>query len=198
MNPINPSVGKPHDPSTSSVRQVSAGESIAARTLRDIHDHDVQLPDPQWTVHLQFRRYAGCPVCNVHLRTFAARHDDLLSSRIKEVVVFHSEARVMRQFQSSLPFPAVADPGQVLYAEFGVRTMSIMAAALNPRSWKAAAYALSHSPSLRGAIGRGEQHLGLPAEFLIDPDGVVIAAHYGRVVDDQWSVDEVLRLSAAR
>lgn len=111
--------------------------------------------------------------------------------------MFYSEARVMKQFQSSLPFPAVTDPGQVLYAEFGVRTMSITAA-LNPRSWKAAAYALSHSPSLRGAIGMGEQHMGLPADFLIDRDGIVIAAHYGKGVDDHWSVEEVLRLARAR
>lgn len=61
------------------------------------------------------------------------------------MVVFYSEARVMKQFQSSLPFPAVTDPGQVLYAEFGVRTMSITAA-LNPRSWKAASVRIEPFP----------------------------------------------------
>ncbi|WP_259464520.1 hypothetical protein [Streptomyces sp. TLI_171] len=25
-------------------------------------------------LHLQFRRFAGCPVCNLHLRSFAVRH----------------------------------------------------------------------------------------------------------------------------
>jgi hypothetical protein len=34
--------------------------------------------------------------------------------------------------------------------------------------------------------------LGLPADFLLDPDGTVVAAHYGRHADDQWSVDELL------
>jgi peroxiredoxin len=187
-----------HDAWTDPVRHHGqlSGQTITGRTLRDIHDHPVRIPDSERIVHLQFRRYAGCPVCNVHLRTFAVRHDDLLACGIKEVVVFHSEAQVMKEFQSSLPFPAVADPGQVLYAEFGVRTMSITAA-LNPPSWRAAAYAPSHSPSLRGAIGKGEQHMGLPADFLIDRDGIVIAAHYGKVVDDHWSVDEVLRLATA-
>jgi hypothetical protein len=51
------------------------------------------------------------------------------------------------------------------------------------------------APSLRGAAGRGEEHLGLPADFLIGPDGRVLAARYGKYVDDQWSVDELLDLA---
>ncbi len=35
--------------------------------------------------------------------------------------------------------------------------------------------------------------LGLPADFLIDPDGRVLAAHYGTHANDQWSVDDLLR-----
>lgn len=40
-------------------------------------------------------------------------------------------------------------------------------------------------------IGVARQ-LGLPADFLIDPDGTVAATHYGHHADDQWSVDELL------
>ncbi|WP_205864524.1 hypothetical protein [Planctomonas sp. JC2975] len=50
---------------------------------------------------------------------------------------------------------------------------------------------------LRGSVGEGENVLGLPAEFLIDMDGTVLAAHYGRTVDDHWSVDEILEHVAA-
>ncbi len=35
-------------------------------------------------------------------------------------------------------------------------------------------------------------HAGLPAEFLIDRDGTVIHAKYGKHAGDQWSVDELL------
>jgi hypothetical protein len=37
---------------------------------------------------------------------------------------------------------------------------------------------------------------GLPADFLVSPDGIVLAAHYGEHADDQWSVDTVLLLAA--
>jgi hypothetical protein len=38
--------------------------------------------------------------------------------------------------------------------------------------------------------------MGLPAEFLIRPDGCVIAANYGQIADDHWSVDEILAHAA--
>jgi peroxiredoxin len=156
----------------------------------------VRLPDPERLVHLQFRRYAGCPVCNLHLRSIARRRDELLAAGIREVVVFHSTAETMLEFQGELPFDAVADPGKQLYAEFEVGRMT-PSAALQPRSWRAAARALTQAPSLHGAAGKGEDHMGLPAEFLIRPDGRVAAAKYGKFVDDHWSVDELLDLASS-
>ncbi|HYZ06494.1 MAG TPA: peroxiredoxin-like family protein [Rubrobacter sp.] len=168
------------------------------RELVTIHGDPVQIPQPHWHVHLQFRRYAACPVCNLHLRSIARRHEEILAAGIREVVVFHSSAETMLEFQGELPFAAIADPEKKLYAEFGVEEMSprvALMAALSPRSWLAAGRALRRAPSLRGAAGKGEEHLGLPADFLIGPGGRVLAARYGKYVDDQWSVDELLDLA---
>lgn len=40
--------------------------------------------------------------------------------------------------------------------------------------------------------------LGLSADFLIAPDGRVLARHHGTHVYDQWSVDELLNLLPVR
>jgi hypothetical protein len=37
----------------------------------------------------------------------------------------------------------------------------------------------------------------MPADFLIASDGAVVARKYGKHADDQWSVDELLRLATA-
>jgi peroxiredoxin len=180
------------------VNEVKAEDVLNRRELVDIHGDLVQLPDLRRLVHLQFRRYAGCPVCNLHLRSMALRHDEILAAGIREVVVFHSSAETMLGLQGGLPFAAIADPEKKVYAEFGVEKMSPMAAlmaAMSPRSWRAAGRALMRAPTLRGAAGRGEEHLGLPADFLIGPDGRVLAARYGEYVDDQWSVDALLDLA---
>ncbi|MEU0661187.1 hypothetical protein [Streptomyces lavendulocolor] len=43
---------------------------------------------------------------------------------------------------------------------------------------------------------RPEGRLGLPADFLLAPDGTVLAVKYGEHAYDQWSVDELLELAA--
>jgi hypothetical protein len=174
---------------------LDVGEKIGARKLRTIGGADIALPAPDQTVHLQFRRFAGCPICSLHLRDVARRHREITDAGIAEVVVFHSTADALRQHQADLPFAVVADPDRKLYKEFGVE--SSIRAVLDPRAWGAAARGLARTRSLTGAIGRGEDHTGKPADFLIGPDGTVLARKYGVYADDQWSVDELLALFTA-
>ena len=178
--------------------RVNVEDVLNRHDLVTIHGDPVQIPGSQRLVHLQFRRYAGCPVCNLHLRSISRRHEEILAAGIREVVVFHSSAETMLKLQGELPFAAIADPEKKLYSQFGVERMSPLAAliaALTPRSWLAAGRALWRAPSLRGAAGKGEEHLGLPADFLIGPGGRVLATKYGTYVDDHWSVDELLDLT---
>ena len=177
--------------------RLNLNDVVGPLELMTIHGNPVRIPDTERLIHLQFRRYAGCPACNLHLRSIARRHDEILAAGIREVVVFHSNRETMLEFQGELPFAAIADPGKKLYAEFGVGKMSPLSA-FDPRSWRAAYRALTRSPNLRGALGRGEEHMGLPADFLIGSDGAILAAKYGAYVDDHWLVDDVLALACGR
>jgi peroxiredoxin len=68
----------------------------------------VTIPDPAGNfVHLQLRRFAGCPICNLHLRSIVTRHDEIRSHGIREVVVFHSAAAELAKHEADLPFPLV-------------------------------------------------------------------------------------------
>ncbi len=169
--------------------RIKVGDVVTARQLCDIHDKPVRIPDPEQLVHLQFRRFAGCPICNLHMRSISQRHDEIAAAGVREVVVFHSSADALLEFQADLPFATIADPDKELYQEFGVE--SSPKALLSPRAWSAATRGMK-GQSLRGAAGLGEKHLGLPADFLIGSDGRVLAAKYGGHADDQWSVDELL------
>jgi peroxiredoxin len=174
---------------------LETGDSVDKRTLRTIDGGQVKIPSPDHAVHLQFRRFAGCPICSLHLRDLARRHDEINAAGITEVVLFHSSADALRRYQADLPFAVVADPDRRLYNEFGVE--SSIGAVLHPRAWLAAVRGLMRTRSLSGAIGRGENHNGKPADFLIGTDGTVLARKYGDHADDQWSVDELLRLASA-
>ncbi len=182
--------------------QVGPGSTITRRELTTASGRVVTVPAPDRLTHLQFRRFAGCPICNLHLRSIARRHGELQAAGIDEVVVFHSPARELAEYEAALPFPLIPDPGKRLYAEFGVEAGP--RSLLDPRVWGTIVRAVLRSgwQILRGrergpAIRQPGGRLGLPADVLIGPDGRVIAAKYGTHAYDQWPVDEVLRLAAA-
>ena len=181
--------------------RLQPGSAVSARELPSVTGPAIPLPDREHLIHLQFRRFAGCPVCNLHLRSIVTRHAEIEAAGIREVVVFHSPAEELAEHAAGLPFALIADPDKKLYVEFGVE--SAPRALLTPRVWgtivRAVARSLwaivrgrEHGPALRVHGGR----LGLPADFLIAPDGRVIACKYGEHAYDQWPVDELLALAA--
>src|SRR5262245_7013016 len=181
-------------------KRVDAGAVVAAHELVAVSGERVGVPDGARLVHLQFRRFAGCPVCNLHLRSVVKRHDEIAAAGVREVVVFHSTAGELLAHAADLPFAVVADPDKRLYAEFGVD--SAPRALLDPRAWAPIRHAVARSlwavvrkrepaPAANPHGGR----LGLPADFLIAPDGRVVARKYGAHAYDQWSVDELLGLT---
>ncbi|MGP4014397.1 peroxiredoxin-like family protein [Saccharopolyspora sp. 5N708] len=164
---------------------------VSDRELVTVTGEHVRVPDPERLVHLQFRRFAGCPICNLHLRSIVQRHDEITAAGIREVVFFHSPADELRAYE--LPFAVIADPGKRYYREFGVE--SGRRALLHPRTWGAIVRGVAltlvgryRPPAARQDGGR----LGLPADFLIAADGRVLAAKHGTHAYDQWSVDELL------
>lgn len=174
-------------------------DHVPARELVDVHGEPVRLPDPDRLVHLQFRRFAGCPVCNLHLRSFVTRHAEVSAAGVREVVLFHSSADDLRPHVADLTFDVVADPAKELYREFGVE--SSPRSLLHPKAWPVIVWAIlaglpdvirKRKPLPPKKIEGGR--LGLPADFLIAPDGRVLASHHGSHVYDQWSVDELLNL----
>ena len=180
--------------------RIAIGDEVPTRELTTIRDSRCTVPTPDALTHLQFRRYAGCPICNLHLRSVAKRHHEIVAAGIREVVVFHSRAEDMRPHQGQLPFDAIADPERVLYKEFGVEAS--IRAVIHPRAWLAPMNPKTYpivARGLRAGGSPGPRHgasvLGLPADFLIATDGVVRAVKYGRHANDQWSVDELLSLA---
>ena len=180
--------------------KLSPGDRIKSRTWTDIGGRPVAVPDPDRMVHLQFRRFAGCPICNLHLRSFNRRLGEIDAAGVREVVVFHSTDEEMRRYESDLPFAAIGDPQKVLYTEFGVEAG--LRALLDPRAWAGILGGMvdATAESIRRGrlMGNANPHggrVGLPADFLIAPDGRVRACKYGAHADDQWSVDEMLALA---
>ena len=105
-------------------------------SVNDIHHKEVRFPELHGQLtHLQFRRFAGCPICNLHLQSFVQRISEVQQAGIREVVVFHSTDQQLLPYQGNFPFQVIGDPTKSLYKKFGVG--SSLAAVLSPGSWPA-------------------------------------------------------------
>ena len=98
------------------------GDTLPATTLESVTGEPIMLPDPNRLVHLQFRRFVDCPICNTHIAELRRRAREIETAGIKEVIVFHSPAKSIRSYQKDVPFVLVGDPKKALYKEFGVET----------------------------------------------------------------------------
>lgn len=167
--------------------RLQPGQQLAPFELETLSHGVVKVPGAG-VVHLQFRRFAGCPICNLHVRAFAKQVAVLDAAKVSTVAFFHSSAEVMRPLQGDLPFPVVADLERRWYQRFAVERS--MLGTMHPRAMWAAmkGLATTNASPLKGEGGSD----GLPADFLISPNGRVLAAHYGSHADDSWSVEQVL------
>ncbi len=169
------------------------GETIKPFAVTDMRGNKVQVPGAEQSLtHLQFRRFAGCPICNLHLRLVVQRRDEINAAGIQEIVFFHSDAEALREHESHLPLPVIPDAERKWYREFGVETS--LAGLFHPKTVAAAFSGLSFK-NLLPALSPKEEHTGLPADFLLDQKGKVLAAKYGTHASDQWTVDEILELA---
>lgn len=173
------------------MKPIQAGTTISKRTLISTTSEAIQIPDPKNLIHLQFRRFAGCPFCSVHLGTIKRRHKEILAAGIREVVMFRSTDAALQRHHADMPFAIIADPTGKLYTEFGVGHG--LRALLNPYALLTALpNVVRQLPKFPGIPPSLKGTLGLPADFLISSDGRVLACKYGSHADDQWSVDDLL------
>ena len=103
-------------------------------------------------------------------------------------------------YYEAFPFEIVADPDKKLYSQFGVE--SGLRSLLSPFVWgpiiRGVLRSLARTVSGRAPLAPFSPsggRLGLPADFLIAPSGMIAACKYGLHAYDQWSVDEVLVLA---
>jgi peroxiredoxin len=167
------------------------GDIVSLEGLNNIHGVPVKVPSEERLIHLQFRRFAGCPICNLHLQSFFKRSSEIEKAGIHEVIVFHASKGEMLKNVVDVPFDLIADPKRNLYRSFGVES-----------SWKALFSLSALRQAMRGIRLFGatlapsmEAELGLPAEFLINQNGQLVALNYGTHANDQWSVDDLLAIS---
>ena len=94
--------------------KLKAGDLFPTKTLRPVSGKELHVPDSGSLTHLQFRRFVGCPICNMHIGQMMKRAEEIKSAGIHEVIFFHSREEEMQLLQQGVPFDLVADAEKVL------------------------------------------------------------------------------------
>jgi len=172
-------------------RKFKAGDVVPATTLESVTGEAIEIPAPDRLVHLQFRRFVDCPICNTHIAELRRRAREIEAAGIEEIIVFHSSAKSIRSYQKDVPFVLIGDPNKDLYEDFGVE------ASLGFLSLKALGAGMRGIAYGHFGLRQSGGPLGLPGDFLIASSGQIKAVKYGTHAYDQWSVDELIALAKA-
>jgi len=169
--------------------RLKAGSTAPAFNAVDFLGEAVNLEAMRGApVLLSFYRYASCPVCNLRVHSLIEAFPGWSAQGLAIIGVFQSPRASIGQYvgRQDAPFPIVPDPEMVFYKRFGVesRWRGLVSAGAMRAALKA--FKKGFKP---GAVD-GPFHR-TPADFLIDADGRIAVAHYGRDIDDHIPLDTI-------
>ena len=138
---------------------------------------------------LSFFRFAGCPLCNMRVHELTKRYSEL-GEDFSVVGVFNSSVENLKLHMDKhhAPFPMLADKDRVYYKEYGVQySLSGVITGVTKR-WSTVAKAFMKGYVPKSAEGN---LLIMPAEFLVDRDGIIREVHYGQDEGDHMPFETI-------
>lgn len=163
--------------------KLSPGAQAPAFTLNDLNGNPVSLAQFRGRrVLLSFYRYASCPFCNLRVHQLSQRAAEWQARGLDLVAVFQSPRESILEHAGSepRPFAILPDPERGLYRAYGVEG-----------SWggflKGSLQVGKLATALREGFlpGRMEGDINMvPADFILDEEGRVAVAYYGRDISD--------------
>lgn len=145
---------------------------------------------------LSFFRYASCPFCNLRLRELTLRRNEL-PDKFGFVCVFDSPINELRRYATrhKAPFPILADATNTYYRAYGIEhsfAAVTKGAFVHLGTAIKAVFRHGYIPwTVKGRVTT------LPADFLVDEQGIIRIAHYGKDEADRLAFDEIKKFAGS-
>lgn len=176
------------------INRIEIGEKAPGFDAVTLGGKSISLSDLRGRkVWLAFFRYAGCPLCNLRISEIMQRYEGYRRQGLNILAVFQSPLVKMKKYvgKQSPPFPLLSDPEENLYALYGLekRLSGMITPSVSLKLAKATVKGfLPGMPD--GAKSR------IPGDFLIDKQGIVMDAFYGRDIADHIPFDRTEKFIA--
>ena len=143
---------------------------------------------------LSFFRFASCPFCNLRIHELVMRYDELPKD-FTIVAVFDSPLDNLQRYadKHQAPFPILADADNRHYRLYGIKHSVIgvlKGMFLRMPSMLYGMFAKGYLPlTIKGSMTT------MPADFLIDKNGIIQRAYYGKDEGDHLPFEQVKAFS---
>lgn len=156
----------------------------------DIYGNPFRLSDHSGKrVMLSFFRDAGCPFCNFRIYELTQQYPQWKAQNLDIIAVFSDTDEQVRRFvaRHPRPFTMLADPNLELYNQYGIE---------HSGSALLKAFLFRFPTFIKGLATGGRPsnnpHVKLvPADFLIDEQGLIQRVWYAQNVSDHIPLQEV-------
>jgi thioredoxin-dependent peroxiredoxin len=143
---------------------------------------------------LFFLRYAGCPICQMKIGDLLHDHAKFRAAGLEVYVVLQSDPSSVKEgiTGSSAPFEIICDPREKIFALYGVAPGNIF-------QYLAPSVIMKAMKASRGGFRHGKKEgkeMQLPAVFVVNGEGKIDYAYYGKNIGDV--PDNSVILNAAR
>lgn len=167
--------------------KIQTPTNISEISLVDIDGNPIQIGNGRRMLLSLFRE-ANCPFCNFRIYDLSNNYPDLSSLGLDIVAVFKSDKVDVLDFiaRRPRPFRMVADPeGKAHEAFFVSKSMW--------GKFKAMIFRMPALMSGMGMVGIRSMATGnlMPADFLIDEQGKVVEAYYGKDAGDHIPMERI-------
>ncbi len=144
---------------------------------------------------ISFYRFASCPFCNLRVREVIRKLPEL-EGKLQVVAIFDSPLQSLRKHVSGhlAPFPVLADPGREIYQRFRIEHSTV--GMLKGMIFRMPA--LMRAMFVHGywPIPMDGNITSMPADFLVDENGIIRTAHYGADEGDHLAWDTIVGFAA--
>jgi peroxiredoxin len=129
-----------------------------------------------------FLRYIGCPVCQMKMHDLISNHKDFSAAGLQVYVVLQSAPASVKEGLAGvkMPFTIVCDPEEKVFALYGVAPGNLF-------GYLTPSVIIKAMKSSRAGFKHGKKEgkeMQLPAVFIINGDGKIAYAHYGKNIGD--------------
>lgn len=181
--------------------KITIGDRMPNFTVHDILD---QVIDSKTLVgkkvYISFLRNTACPLCSFHVFSLLKNLDTLKNANLEIIIFYESKKEVIlgsSLFQLHVlqekKLHVISDNSRNFYDLFGAEVNSQKADSELLRQH--GRFVTIKKANALGFNGDGIQESthanAIPADFLIDENGIVVLAHYGIDAGDNLSLDDI-------